>query len=557
VRTASEERIARYRREGWWGDTHTWQIFEATARRDPAAIALIDPPNRAAIAGGEPLSLDWAAVRERALAVAAWLRAEGVGEGDVVLVQLPNTVEAVLCLLAVSALGAIASPVPMQYGPHELRGIAAALMPRVFVSAEQFRGADPAPACNAVMPADVRCLSLGPERLCTLPAADGITLAQPSADDVFTLCWTSGTTGAPKAVPRSHNQWRAQTVAVMGMGLAPGMRMLCPFPLVNMASLSGFFYPWLELGGTLLLHHPIDLPVFLAQISGERVAYTVAPPALLNMLLKQPGLLGAHDLSALRIVASGSAPLAPWMVRAFEEEHGIAVVNVFGSNEGVSLLSATDDVPDPAQRAVLFPRYGVPGLAWSNPIASRIGTRLVDPASGAVVDAPGVVAELQITGPNVMDGYLGAPAQDPAVFSADGWFRSGDLFEIAPEHPRFYRFAGRLKEIIVRGGMKISPEELDTLLAGHPDVAEVAVAGYACAILGERVGAAVVMRGERAPALADIGSYLEEQGVARIKWPERLICLPALPRNPLGKVLRHEVAARLAEAEPPSTGESS
>ena len=311
----------------------------------------------------------------------------------------------------------------------------------------------------------------------------------------------------------------------MGMGLTPGMRMLCPFPLVNMASLSGFFYPWLELGGTLLLHHPIDLPVFLAQISGERVAYTVAPPALLNMLLKQPGLLAAHDLWALRIVASGSAPLAPWMVRAFEEEHGIAVVNVFGSNEGVSLLSATDDVPDPAQRAVLFPRYGVPGLAWSNPIASRIGTRLVDPASGAVVDAPGVVAELQITGPNVMDGYLGAPAQDPAVFSADGWFRSGDLFEIAPEHPRFYRFAGRLKEIIVRGGMKISPEELDTLLAGHPDVAEVAVAGYACAILGERVGAAVVTRGERAPALADIGSYLEEQGVARIKWPERLICL--------------------------------
>lgn len=547
MRTASEERVARYHREGWWGDATTWQLFEAAAARDPAAPALIDPPNRAVIAGGEPLALDWRAVRERALAMAAWLRAEGVGEGDVVLMQLPNTVESVLCLLGIAAIGAIASPVPMQYGPHELRGIAAAVTPRVFVSAEQFRGDDPTAARNAVMPAGVRCLSLGPRRMQTLTFAEYAALAAPSADEVFTLCWTSGTTGTPKAVPRSHNQWRAQTVAVLGMGLEPGMRMLCPFPLVNMASLSGFFYPWLELGGTLLLHHPLDLPVFLSQISDGQVAYTVAPPALLNLLLKQRELLAAHDLSALRIVASGSAPLSPWMVQAFQEEFGIEVVNVFGSNEGVSLLASARDVPDPVQRAVLFPRYGVPGLVWSNPISERIGTRLVDPLTGRPVDEPGVVAELQITGPNVMDGYHGASAQDPAVFSADGWFRSGDLFEIAPEDPRFYRFVGRLKDLIVRGGMKISPEELDTLLSGHPDVTEAAVAGYPDPILGERVGVAVVVHGERAPDLAALCGFLAEKGVARIKWPERLVCLPALPRNPLGKLLRHALAVQLAE----------
>lgn len=550
MRTASEERVARYHREGWWGDATTWQLFEAAAARDPAAPALIDPPNRAVIAGGEPLALDWRAVREHALAMAAWLRAEGVGEGDVVLMQVPNTVESVLCLLGIAAIGAIASPVPMQYGPHELRGIAAAVTPRVFVSAEQFRGDDPTAARNAVMPAGVRCLSLGPRRMQTLTFAKHAALAAPSADEVFTLCWTSGTTGTPKAVPRSHNQWRAQTVAVLGMGLEPGMRMLCPFPLVNMASLSGFFYPWLELGGTLLLHHPLDLPVFLSQISDGQVAYTVAPPALLNLLLKQRELLAAHDLSALRIVASGSAPLSPWMVQTFQEELGIEVVNVFGSNEGVSLLASARDVPDPVQRAVLFPRYGVPGLVWSNPISERIRTRLVDPLTGRPVDEPGVVAELQITGPNVMDGYHGASAQDPAVFSADGWFRSGDLFEIAPEDPRFYRFVGRLKDLIVRGGMKISPEELDTLLSGHPDVTEAAVAGYPDPILGERVGVAVVVRGERAPDLAALCGFLAEKGVARIKWPERLVCLPALPRNPLGKLLRHALAAQLAETAP-------
>ena len=550
MRTASEERIARYRREGWWGDAGTWQLLEAAVARDPAAPALIDPPNRAAIAGGEPLSLDWSSVRDHALAVAAWLRAEGVREGDVVLMQLPNTVESVLCLLAIAAIGAIASPVPMPYGPHELRGIAASISPRAFVSAEQFRGEDPGPARAAAMPPGVCCLSLGPARMASLAAASHMTPAVISADDVFTLCWTSGTTGTPKGVPRSHNQWRAQTVAVLGMGLEPGMRMLCPFPLVNMASLSGFFYPWLELGGTLLLHHPLDLPVFLSQISDGQVAYTVAPPALLNLLLKQRELLAAHDLSALRIVASGSAPLSPWMVQAFQEEFGIEVVNVFGSNEGVSLLASAREVPDPVQRAVLFPRYGVPGLAWSNPISARIGTRLVDPLTGDTVDAPGVVAELQITGPNVMDGYHGASAEDPAVFSAEGWFRSGDLFEIAPEDPRFYRFVGRLKDLIVRGGMKISPEELDTLLSGHPEVTEAAVAGYPDPILGERVGVAVVARGERAPDLAALCGFLAEKGVARIKWPERLVCVPALPRNPLGKLLRHALAAQLAHTAP-------
>ena len=179
-------------------------------------------------------------------------------------------------------------------------------------------------------------------------------------------------------------------------------------------------------------------------------------------------------------------------------------------------------------------------------ISARIRTRLADPVTGEVVETAGVVAELQVTGPNVMDGYLHMPTDDPAVFSADGWFRSGDLFEIAPEDPRFYRFMGRLKELIVRGGMKISPEELDTLLAGHPGLTEAAVAGYPDPVLGERVGVAVVPRGEPAPGLADISAFLGEKGVARIKWPERLLVLEALPRNPLGKLLRHALAVQLA-----------
>jgi acyl-CoA synthetase (AMP-forming)/AMP-acid ligase II len=312
-----------------------------------------------------------------------------------------------------------------------------------------------------------------------------------------------------------------------------------------MASLSGFFYPWLLCHGALALHHPLDLPVFLAQLESERVQYTVAPPALLNTLLKQRELLAGRDLSALRIVASGSAPLAPWMVRTFQEEFGIDVVNVFGSNEGMSLCTSSRDVPDPEQRATLFPRFGVDGLAWSNPIAARIRTRLVDPGSGEAVTTPGIAGEMQIWGANVMDGYFESPEANAQAFSTDGWFRTGDLFEIAPEDPRFYRFTGRCKDIIIRGGMKISPEELDTVLAAHPQLAEAAVTGYPDEVLGERVCAVVVPKAGAQPTLADIVAFLEQQGVSKIKHPEKLAVVEALPRNPLGKLLRGELAAKV------------
>jgi len=539
MQTATPERIARYRSLGWWGDTTTWQLFERAAAAAPGEIALLDPANRRSFTSGEPLALRWEELRRCALALAAELRRDGVARDDVVVLQLPNTVESIVSYLALSAIGAVASPVPMQYGLHELHEIARKLQPRAYLAAAHFRGEDFTARHAAAFTPDTRLIALDRELIAAQGEVDeGVIAAQASADDVFTICWTSGTTGTPKGVPRSHNQWLAQTLAMQGIGIRPGMTMLCPFPMVNMASLSGFFFPWLETRGRLVLHHPLDLGVFLAQIRDERVAYTIAPPALLNMLLQKRELLVGADLSSLEIVASGSAPLAPSMVRAFQEEFGIVVVNIFGSNEGMALASAGADVPDPEQRATLFPRFGVAGLAWANPLSARYCTRLVELESGATIEQPGRPGEMQIEGPNVIDGYYGAPADNAAVFTADGFFRTGDLFEIAPEDTRFYRFVGRAKDIIIRGGMKISPDELDTLLAGHPQLAEAAVVGYPDAVLGERVCAVVVPKPGEQPALEDITHWLAERHLARTKLPEKLVCVDALPRNPLGKVVR-------------------
>jgi acyl-CoA synthetase (AMP-forming)/AMP-acid ligase II len=149
----------------------------------------------------------------------------------------------------------------------------------------------------------------------------------------------------------------------------------------------------------------MSLPVFLRQVVTERVNYTVAPPVLLNLLLADPTTLEGVDLSSLRTIGSGSAPLAPSMVEGWKERHGIEVVNFFGSNEGIALVGGPADIPDPQERARVFPRFGAEGLTWSNRVARGLRTKLVDPQTGESVTEPGRFGELLIAGPTVFAGY--------------------------------------------------------------------------------------------------------------------------------------------------------
>lgn len=552
MRTTSTERIARLESEGWWGRSTLNELFDEALSRFPGRLALADQPNRAELCDGEPLRLDFAALGRHADAWATVLAGRGIGKGDVVVVQLPNIAEFVVLYLAVARLGAIISPLPVQYGAHELRMVSGAVQAAAYVAPSRVK--DKPFGAHAFAPGVEFPLRLflgtappeGGERLdealaealCSgrVPARESV-----DANDVYTICWTSGTTGAPKGVPRTYNQWLAIAWATYDAAeLRDGDVLLNPFPFVNMASIGGFLFNWLRCGATLVLHHPLDLPVFLRQISAEGATFTIAPPALLNMLLRQQQLLSSVDLSQLRSIASGSAPLSPWMVRGYAEEYGIDVLNLFGSNEGLCLVSGTRDVPDPEERAVLFPRFGVAGIEWSNRVARMIRTRLVDAESGDEIDKPGRIGELQIRGATLFDAYLGDERDASGAFTDDGYFRSGDLFEIVGESdpPRFYRFVGRSKDIILRGGYNISPDEIDTLLAAHPKLAEAATIGYHDEDLGERICVFAVPKSGETVSLDDITSFLEQQGLARFKLPERLELSETLPRNPLGKVVR-------------------
>ena len=559
MQTTPQHLIDEYTGKGWWRSETLESLLRGAVEQCPQRAALIDPPNRADIAGGESLRLTWAEVDAWVEELATALYATGLRADDIVVVQLPNIAELALAYLALGRLGAIVSPVPIQYGPHELGNIQSELAARAFLSLGNCKGRDLLAEHAAAFqgcalyslasPSAAGAVDIGAyaPNSAERDAYQAYRKAlAPDANDIFTICWTSGTTGTPKGVPRSTNQWLTITRASAELAeLRDGDVLLNPFPMVNMGGLGGFFFNWLKYRATLVLHHPLDLGVFLRQLQDERINYTIAPPALLNMLLRDEQLLASINIERLRAIGSGSAPLSPWMIRGFEEQYGIAILNNFGSNEGMCLASGPRDVPDPTLRGELFPRFGADGYEWSNSVSAMISTRLIDPDTGATITEPGVPGELLFKGPTVFDGYWNSPRANAEVFTQDGYFRTGDLFEITGPHddPRYYRFIGRRKDIIVRGGMKISPAELDALLAGHPDLADAAVFGAPDPVLGERVAAAVVAKPGHSIGLDDIVRFLEEKGVAVFKRPESLHVVDALPRNALEKVLRHELVA--------------
>ena len=565
MRTTPEAKIREYRERAWWSDRRIPDLFDAAVQAAPDQLALVDPPNRPTLLGDAARRLTFREVADLVDGFALRLQELGLGRDDVLITQLPNVVEYPALYLAAMRLGIVVSPVPMQFRRHELEQVTDLTGARAALTVRELKGgayAATAVELAAGRPLQVLCLNDD-----TVPGAAGFTPAEVTpatraqlrehitglgldADDIATICWTSGTEGLPKGVPRSHNHWIAISYGHWrGAGIRRGERLLNPFPLINMAGLGGCFMSWMHSVGTLVLHHPLDLGVYLRQIVEERPQYAIAPPAVLNMLLKDEKTLASVDLSSLRCIGSGSAPLDPDMIAGYRDRFGIEIVNIFGSNEGVSLLSNAVNAPDPVRRARLFPRWGRDEVQADPPSPVQIRTRVVDPETGQEVLERGRPGELQITGPSVFDGYFRAPEVTARSFTDDGWFRTGDLFElVGDDDPApYYRFVGRLKQIIVRGGMKIAPEELDSVLSQMPEVLEGAVSAYADPIMGERICAIVVPRPGAQPTLEAVRAHFARAGLATFKYPERLLCVEQLPRNSVGKLVRGDLG-RMAAA---------
>ena len=554
MQTSTNTRIRALTERGFWGQDSLHGLLAERVAQEPHALAVADHPDKMELTGMPPARLSFSDLDIASTALALQLLEHGIGPGSRIMVQLPNIVELVVCFYAASKLGAIISPLPVQYGAHEITQLSTTLETTLFIGCPSFKGQSLIQTARDVLPR-LPVLAIGDDLEClasSVPLKGTRTLATYSrslndpANRVLTVCWTSGTTGTPKGVPRSANMWLATARATAEAGgYQRGDRLLNPFPLVNMAAIGGFLFAAAELGCGLILHHPLDPAVYLTQMQDEKIHFTIAPPALLNQLAAQPEFWQQFDFSTLRAVGSGSAPLSPAMIATFENDYQKPVINFYGSNEGLALFATPETVPSSEMRAAYFPRFGTPGLEWPGRCHHAVQSKVIDPDTGLEVDEPGAVGELCFAGATVFDGYFGT--EDTDVFTEDGFFRSGDLVEISAAPTHYYRIVGRCKDIINRGGMKISPAELDTLIESHPQVREAAVCAYADQALGERVCVCLVPKdADHPPSLKEVCGFLKAQGLAKFKLPEKISYLTALPRNPMGKVLRGDLQADIA-----------
>jgi fatty-acyl-CoA synthase len=363
----------------------------------------------------------------------------------------------------------------------------------------------------------------------TADAADG-RLPSVDPDDVALIVFTSGTTGAPKGARLTH---RAMTnsarVGADRFGIRPGDVYVDPMPLYHVG---GHFVALEILGNdaTYVLVDAFDAALVIDLMEQERATLTVAVPTMLVSLLEQDGI-AARDLTALRSVSSGGAVVSAELVRRVRQELGASVTVVFGQTECCGSTSQTrlDDAPELVEETI-----GVP--------ADGVDVRVVDPENGAVAEL-GAIGELQVRGYHVMAGYHDDSEATARTIDADGWLHTGDLVTLDADG--FLRIVGRLKDMIVTGGVNVYAAEVETALESHPAVGQAAVLGMPDPHWGERVIA--VLRPSTGATIdsAEVEAYLRER-LAPYKVPKQWVVADDLPVTPYGKVRKFELREMLA-----------
>ncbi|MGD0026330.1 MAG: AMP-binding protein [Xanthobacteraceae bacterium] len=363
----------------------------------------------------------------------------------------------------------------------------------------------------------------------TPASALGALKIDPDEPALFQL--SGGTTGIPKIIPRTHNDY---ILNCLGCSLANDMHeddclLVClpighNFPLAS-PGIQGMFIQ----GGKVVLANSPRAADVLPLIEKECVTHLELAPAILIRLLHDESF-GKYDLSSLRIVNTGGQRLQPETSALAEKLiPSCTVQEIFGMAEGLVMFNKLDDPPEI--------RYETVGPPW----CADDEIKLVDDEGREVPD--GGIGELAVRGPYTLRGYFRAAEANARAFTADGFYLSGDLLR---KHPSGgYVVEGRKKDLINRGGEKISAEEVENMLLGHPKVRVAACVPMPDPVLGERTCAYVIAAPGAPPTLHELTSYLTGLGLAKFKLPERLEVVGEFPLSPFGKVSKKDLAERI------------
>lgn len=548
----------RYRRAGYWAGLTFDSHLHAWAMSRPQRVALVD---------GDRI-WTYAQLNASADRLAARLREAGIGRGERVVVQLPNRAEFVLTWFGlqrvgavpvhampghrraeirhlIRASGAVAYLIPDRHARFDYRELAREIKDR------RSGNAPDVPALRLVMvcgdPGEHRDfirLDALHEGGTALPDADGraaptsttadghLAANEVKPSDLALLLLSGGTTGLPKLVPRTHDDYAYNArAAAAACGLDEHSVYLAVLPIAfNFTFACPGVLGTLMSGGTVVVSPDPSPQTAFQLIQREQVTITSLSPPLLPHWLDEYEQ-GRYALDSLQVLQVGGARLADDMARRLGPALGVRVQQVFGMAEGLINVTRLDDPEE-----LICTTQG-------RPISPDDETLVVD-ADGRPV-ASGEPGELLTRGPYTLRGYYRAEEHNRAAFTPDGFYRTGDIVRRLPSG--HLQVVGRIKDQINRGGEKIAATEVEDHLVTHPAISAAALVGVPDAAWGERSVAFLVCSGEM-PGTRELATFLRQRGLAAYKAPDRVIAVDHLPLTAVGKVDKNALAQQLARS---------
>jgi 2,3-dihydroxybenzoate-AMP ligase len=529
------EYAARYRAKGYWRDQSLAQEFAAVFERFADRVALVD---------GDKV-YTYAELDRVTDNLALNLLEIGLKPLDRVVPTLPNVGEFVILYFALQKIGAIpiAALVTHRYGEISQFVQLSGATTCVYVQnqgdfafgpiIDRIQAENPALKFRIVLgnagPGEhsLRELISRPARLPRSALAE--VVIDPADPCIFQL--SGGTTGIPKLIPRTGNDYaynskvaaevvqvQADSVLLLVLPIAHNLPLACP-------GIQGFMFQ----GAKVVVHHNTRPEEMFALIQKHRVTHLKVVPALLIRLINDPAI-GNYDLSSLKLIQSGGQRMQPEArLRTRQLIPSAFVQENFGMSEGLLMFVRADDPED------------VKLETCGRPVCADDEVMLVDDDGREV--APGEVGELTCRGPYTLRGYFGVPEYNARQFSPGGFYRSGDLMR---QHPSGnYVVEGRKKDLINRGGEKISAEEIENLILMHPAVQNVACVPMPDPAMGEKTCAFVILRSGHTLTLKELVAFMQTKEIARFKLPERLETVPDFPVSTFGKVSKKALVERI------------
>ncbi len=531
---------ARYRDAGLWEGVTVHAMVARTAAREPDKVALDDGDRR----------MTYAALMSDVDRLAAGLHRLGLRTHDRVVLQLPNVAEFITTYLALNRIGAIPVMALRAHRHAEVRhflrasGAVAYVVPAVLGTLD-YR--EMAAEMAGEFPMLKHVLVAGDPHVGQIALAslieevDDASLAalvdvRVDAGDVSTMLLSGGTTSMSKLIPRTHDDYVLNArLCGAAAGFDAAMVFMAVLPLghnYNLAS-PGLLATF-HVGGTVVLGPSTDTDAVFSLVQRERVTVIAAAvPLIANWL--QGDADRRYDLTSLKVVQNGGARLPPELRLRLRERFGCTPQEIYGTAEGLINMTRLDDPDD-----VLLESSGAPVSAFDE-------IKVVDDQDREVPD--GEPGELLTRGPYTIRGYWGSDdagvaAKNAEAFTADGFYRMGDIVR---KRGRDVYTEGRRKDLINRGGEKISCEEVENLIFMHPKVQTVVLVAMPDPVFGEKACACVVTKPGEALAFDELIAFLRGKQIASFKLPERLEVMERFPVSPVGKIMKRELRDLIAK----------